>query len=848
MQSTTTTRPRDDHTHPDQADLPVRVLKFGGTSVTGAARLDGIARIVRFRLQECRPVLVVSAFAGVTELLRRAAVLAAARGASEGTQGADAFTQDADAAMREIETIHREALAGMTEGYTEVSEAVEELLSEADRLIRGIGLLGECSARTLDQVLSLGERLSSRIVAAGLTERGLQAHPVDALDIIVTDEQHGEAEVNFEQTETRAARLLADEFSVPVVTGFIGGTVSGERATLGQGGSDYSAAVLGWALRAEEVEIWTDVSGVMTADPRTVSDARPLRALGYNELLELSHWGARVVHPKTVRPLRERGIPLSIRNTLSPDDPGTRVTHRALLPTSGPVRGIASIDRVVLLQLNGFGRGSSSVSVRFLQALDEANCPVLLLSQGCSERSMCAALAPESLDRALRAVDQTFDLERRAGLMDDPIVERDCSIVAVVGGGMKDSPGVAGRIFTVLGEQDVSVRAIAQGSSELNISLVVRHEHVDAAVHAIHGAFFGPGADDGTGTAMAGGESFAVGDAGEGRPLDVVELATELIAIPSLSGHEHAVTEFVMGLLSRRGWKVHAQSVAGGRSNIWATQGRGEVTLSTHLDTVPNLIAPRLEDGRLYGRGACDAKGIAAAMICAAEALALAGEDGVDLLFVVGEEAGSDGARAAASLPATSRFLVNGEPTESRLVSASKGSLRVLIRTRGHEAHSAYPELGRSAVEGMVALLGDLRNLALPSDPVLGDTTMNPGVIRGGTAANVFAEACEVEVMIRLVGDAAEVQDAVGDWAGERAELEWGSLIPPQRFHVLDGFETTTVAYTSDVALLGPWGRPLMYGPGSIHDAHTSEEHVLVDDLHLAVGAYEQIVRALMLS
>ena len=834
MESTATTQPRNDLVDQERADWPVHVLKFGGTSVTGVARMDGIARIVRSRLQDCRPVLVVSAFSGVTELLRYAAEVAATEGAAE--------------VMRELESVHHEALSDMTEGYADVTEAVGALLSEADRLIRGIGLIGECSARTLDQVLSLGERLSARIVAAGLTERGIQAHPVDALDIIVTDEQHGEAEVSFEQTEDRAARLLADGFSVPVVTGFIGGTVSGERATLGQGGSDYSAAVLGWALRAKEVEIWTDVSGVMTADPRTVSDARPLRALAYSELLELSHWGARVVHPKTVRPLRERGIPLSIRNTLSPDDPGTRVTHRALVPTGGPVCGIASIDRVVLLQLNGFGRGNSSVSVRFLKALDEVNCPVLLLSQGCSERSICAALAPESLDRALRAVEHTFDLEQRAGLIDDPIVEENCSIVAVVGGGMKDSPGIAGRVFGVLGNEGVSVRAIAQGSSELNISLVVRHEHVDATVRAIHSAFFGPGADAGTASGTAAIESFAVGDADGRRSLDVVELATELIAIPSLSGHEHAVTDFVMGLLSRRGWEVHAQSVAGGRSNIWATRGRGEVTLSTHLDTVPNLIAPRLEGGRLYGRGACDAKGIAAAMICAAEALAERGEDGVDLLFVVGEEAGSDGARAAALLPATCRFLVNGEPTESRLVSASKGSLRVLLHTRGHEAHSAYPELGHSAVESMVELLGDLRNLVLPSDPVLGDTTMNPGVIRGGTAANVFAEVCEVEVMIRLVGGATEVQDAVRDWAGERAELEWGSLIPPQRFHVLDGFETTTVAYTSDVALLGNWGIPLMYGPGSIRDAHTSEEHVLVEDLHRAVDAYERIVRTLVLA
>ncbi len=836
-QNWTSTPTHDGLQDRDGADRPVRVLKFGGTSVTGGASIDVIARVVRSRMEDSRPVLVVSALAGVTDLLHRAAMLA--------------VTGAADEVAGQVKSIHREVLATMTKVDPDVTRAVEALLLDADRLIRGIRLVGECSARTLDQVLSLGERLSVRLVTAGLRAHGLPVRAVDACGVIVTDDQHGQADVSFEATEAKAARLLADEHSVPVVTGFIGATASGERTTLGRGGSDYSAAVLGWALRAEEVEIWTDVTGVMTADPRTVPDARPLRALGFNELLELSHWGARVVHPKTVRALRDSGIPLSIRNTLSPDDPGTRVTQRALVPRNGPVRGIASIDRVALLQLNGFGRGRSSVSVRFLRALDEANCPIVLLSQGCSERSICAALALESVERALGAVEDAFDLERRAGLMDTPTVEEDCSVVAVVGEGMKDTPGIAGRVLSVLGDEGISVRAIAQGSSELNISLVVRHEHVDAAVRAIHGAFFGTGIRDASSTGRPG----AIGtpgirslafDAGGRRSLDVVELATELIAIPSVSGHEHAVTDFVTDLLSRRGWDVHAQSVTGGRSNIWATRGRGDVTLTTHLDTVPNVFSPRLEGGRLYGRGACDAKGIVAAMICAAQRLVTSGAEGVDLLFLVGEEAGSDGARAAASLPATSRFLVNGEPTESRLVSASKGSLRALIRTRGREAHSAYPELGRSAVESMVAALGDLAHVALPADRVLGETTVNPGVIRGGTTANVIAENCEVELMIRLVGDPTAVQDALIAWADERAELEWGSIIPPQRFHVIDGFETATVAYTSDVPLLGAWGTPLMYGPGSIHYAHTSEEHIEISDLRGAVEAYEQITRTLM--
>jgi len=829
---------------------PVRVLKFGGTSVTGAERLDVIARVVTDRRESCRPLLVVSAFAGVTDLLRRLAA-AAARNAGHGRLEE----------LEELTTIHRAALTTLAPDDRNAADALEALLAEADQLVRGIGLVGECSPRTLDQILSLGERLSSRLIAAGLSARGVPAHAVDASTLIVTDAGFGSAAIDFEATEARIAEMSTDPASLPVITGYIGATASGVRTTLGRGGSDYSGAVLAWALRAEELEIWTDVPGVMTADPRTVPDARPLRALGYSELLEMSHWGAKVVHPQTVRPLRERGVPLSIRNTHSPDDRGTLVTERARVPREGPIRGVASIDDVALVQLNGVGRDSSSVTARLLRAVEAAGCPILLLSQGSSERSVCVALAPDCVGRAVGAIEAEFDLERRAGLMDSPFVEGDCSIVAVVGEGMKDTPGIAGRVFGVLGDEGVSVRAIAQGSSELNISLIVRRPYVGTAVRAIHAAFFGPTAatstwsdvsasGDAGASSGAGAPGVATATAGvsRDRSLDVVALATELIAIPSVSDHEHAIVDFVTRLLGGRGWKVRAQPVAAGRSNIWAIGDGGDVTLSTHLDTVPDPFPPRLEGGRLYGRGACDAKGIAAAMICAADRLMEEGERRVDLLLLVGEEAGSDGARAAAELPATSRYLINGEPTECRLASAAKGSQRVIVRTHGQEAHSAYPELGRSAVTEMVELLSELPSLSLPEDPLLGPTTVNPGLIRGGTAANVFAARCEVEIMIRLVGDEQVVRRAFAEWAGDRAELEWGSLIPPQHFHTIDGFAAAPVAYTSDIPLLGPWGTPLMYGPGSIRDAHTRVEHVEIADLHRAVDAYQQMVKVLVAS
>lgn len=327
---------------------------------------------------------------------------------------------------------------------------------------------------------------------------------------------------------------------------------------------------------------------------------------------------------------------------------------------------------------------------------------------------------------------------------------------------------------------------------------------------------------------------------------DVVALAAELLAIPSLAPNESAVVDFVSRWLIARDWNVMVQEVTKNRGNVWASRAGRGVTFSTHLDTVPPHIPPRLDGTRLYGRGACDAKGIAAAMLAAADRLVAAGEDRIDLLFVVGEEQGSDGARAANNLSATSRFLVNGEPTESRLASGAKGSLRVTVRTRGREAHSAYPHLGESAIEPLLALLPTLKDLPLPSDPVLGETTVNVGTIRGGTAANIIPAHAEAEMMVRLVGDVDPMKKMIEGWAAGRAEVEFGSYIPAQHFHTVPGFETAPMAYTSDIPLLTRWGTPLLFGPGSIHVAHTPDEYISVDELRSSVDAYERIARHLL--
>ena len=327
---------------------------------------------------------------------------------------------------------------------------------------------------------------------------------------------------------------------------------------------------------------------------------------------------------------------------------------------------------------------------------------------------------------------------------------------------------------------------------------------------------------------------------------DVVTLATELLSVESTTGRERDAVDLVARWLIARGWDVSLQEVEPGRSNVWATRRGGGVTLSTHLDTVPPYVPPRLEGNRLYGRGSSDAKGIAAAMMIAAQRLADAGEERVDLLFVVGEEKGSPGALAANRLPATSKFLVNGEPTESKLASGCKGAQRVIVRVRGREAHSAYAHLGSSALEPLLDMLPQLRALVLPVDPVLGETTYNIGVLRAGTEANIVPGLAEAEIMIRLVGDVGPVKQAFSDWAGTRAELIWGSHIPAQYFHVLNGFEVVPVAYTSDIPLLDRWGTPLLFGPGSIHVAHTPIEYVDVAELEASVGAYERIVRILL--
>lgn len=324
----------------------------------------------------------------------------------------------------------------------------------------------------------------------------------------------------------------------------------------------------------------------------------------------------------------------------------------------------------------------------------------------------------------------------------------------------------------------------------------------------------------------------------------VADLAIRLMEVESTSGNEGGVVAVAEGLLAGRGWHCDRIPVAEGRDALLATSAADPVlTLSTHLDTVPPWIPPRLDGDTLHGRGACDAKGIAASMILAAERLRARGLS-VALLLVIGEETTHDGAHAANARPTTSRILINGEPTESTLAVGTKGAMRVTVRTHGRAAHSAYPEMGHSATRELVQLLATLDEVRWPEDPLLGPTTVNIGKLEGGVADNVIAPRAEARLMLRLVTPAQEIWPLLRAWAGDRATLEEGVMVPPVRLATVEGFRTSVVAFATDIPALTQWGTPYLFGPGSVHVAHTADEHVSVRELADAVAAYERLALA----
>jgi len=461
----------------------LRILKFGGSSLRDAEAIRRAVAVVAAAGPAARGV-VVSAMGGVTDALLAAARQAEAR-------------DDYQGILEELAHRHLETAGLVARGreLPPLGRALTPSLRDLSDLLHGVHLLREASPRTLDAIAGYGERMSSQIFAAALRTAGVDAAAVDARRLIRTDDRFGAARVDHEATaaHVRAHFAAAPAGEVQVVPGFVGATPQGQATTLGRGGSDYTAALLAAALDAGALELWTDVDAVMTADPGLVPDARPIARLSYVELLELCHFGAKVVYPPAIHPSRARDIPVLIRNTFRLEAPCTTVTAEAD-PEAPAVRGISSIPEVALLRLEGDGMvGVPGVAGRLFSALAGRDVSIILISQASSEHSICFAIAPEAIDRAVRALDDAFALDRRLGLVEPPVVERDLAVIAVVGAGMRERPGIAGAVFSALGERGINVRAIAQGSSELNISLVVAAGDRAEAVRALHRTFIAGG-------------------------------------------------------------------------------------------------------------------------------------------------------------------------------------------------------------------------------------------------------------------------------------------------------------------------------------------------------------------
>lgn len=462
----------------------LKVMKFGGSSVASPERVRAVTDIVLEAASRDRILVIVSAFQGVTNHLLQCAQIA--------QQGGPAY----ETLHQQIAARHRDAIASLLKGdhRKKTAAAVEALLQELHDVLHGISLLRDCPPRALDLTASFGERCSALITGAYMNQHHTAAS-VDARDFVTTDDQFTRATVLFEPTNrklrTYFSRLYAREGSsvIPVVTGFVGKTEDGRTTTIGRNGSDYTAAIVGAGLHASLIEIWTDVDGILSADPRAVPAAFVLPQMSYEEAMEISYFGAKVLHPATIAPAVARKIPILIKNTLNPAAPGTLISEK-VDSWEGVAKGIASVDDIALLTLRGLNMvGVPGTAERLFRALASHHVNVILISQASSEHTICFAVSTSDLAAARRAVREEFRYELQSSLtsLDERASQ---SIVAIVGDGMSGTPGVSGKVFQALGRNSVNVSAIAQGASERNISFVIDSSQKTRALNVVHEAFF----------------------------------------------------------------------------------------------------------------------------------------------------------------------------------------------------------------------------------------------------------------------------------------------------------------------------------------------------------------------
>lgn len=459
----------------------MKVLKFGGTSVGTVESINQVIQILKENLDDGRKIAVVySAMGGVTNRL-----IDIGKKASQ--NDLEYFEH-----LKQVEERHFNAVRGLIDvkNQSGVIAKVKGLFNELEDLLRGVSLIRELSMRTMDLIVSFGERLSTTIITEALKNRGIEAEFLDARKVIKTNDNFGYAEVNFELTNELIRKHFAQTNHLQCITGFIGSTIDNVTTTLGRGGSDYTASIFGAALGATVIEIWTDVDGMLTSDPRKVKNAFTIPTITYAEAMELSHFGAKVIYPPSLTPAFQKNIPLKILNTFNHKHEGTLVSKTAESKEYS-ITGISSIDDISLINLQGSGMiGVAGVSAKLFSILAKNKISVILISQASSEHSICFAVDPKTAYGVKEILEEAFAAEIAQGLIDNISIENNLSVIAVVGEGMKSSSGTSGKLFSVLGKNGINVVATAQGSSELNISVVIYKKDISKALNAIHETFF----------------------------------------------------------------------------------------------------------------------------------------------------------------------------------------------------------------------------------------------------------------------------------------------------------------------------------------------------------------------
>ena len=456
----------------------MRVLKFGGTSVGSVENINQVIKIATEASKKQQIAVVVSAIGGITDLLLTTGLQASAKETYKDT-------------YEEIKSKHLDFTKSLIPKDSDAIKEIENLLGELDQLLQGIYLINELSPKTIDKLLSFGEILSSSIIARAMYAQGLNAAKKDSRDLIITNEKHTKAAVNYKVTNSQLEYYFAKaKQKITVLPGFIASTASGETSTLGRGGSDFTAAIVAAALEVEQLEIYTDVSGMYTANPKIVKQARPIEDISYHEAMELSHFGAKVLYPPTIVPVMSKNIPILIKNTLKPEAKGTLI-HNQEKSDGNPIKGLSNISNIALLTLEGGGMvGIPGFSKRLFETLSVQGINIILITQASSEHSICLGVMEEDAGRAKNAVDEEFQNEISLNKIDPLTIEIGLSIIALVGDRMKSHQGISGKMFSTLGKNNVNIRAIAQGASEKNISAVIAQRDVKKALNSLHERFF----------------------------------------------------------------------------------------------------------------------------------------------------------------------------------------------------------------------------------------------------------------------------------------------------------------------------------------------------------------------